>query len=67
MLVLTRKAGERIIINDTIVLEVLEVQGNRVRLGIQAPRGVPILREELVGEARQAAKAGGEEKQLTSV
>jgi carbon storage regulator CsrA len=48
MLVLTRKAGERILIDNNIVVEVLEVQGNRVRIGIQAPRGVPILRQELV-------------------
>jgi carbon storage regulator len=48
MLVLTRKAGERILIDSNIVIEVLEVQGNRVRLGIQAPSGVNILREELI-------------------
>jgi carbon storage regulator len=48
MLVLTRKAGERIVIADNIVVEVLEVQGNRVRIGIQAPQGVTILREELL-------------------
>jgi len=50
MLVLTRKAGERIMIDSSIVLEVLEVQGNRVRIGIQAPRGVTILRQELLAE-----------------
>jgi carbon storage regulator len=53
MLVLTRKVGERIVINTDILIEVLEVQGNRVRIGIQAPQGVPILRQELL-----AGKAG---------
>jgi len=54
MLVLTRKAGERIVIADNVVVEVLEVQGNRVRIGIQAPQGVTILREELLtGKAGQ--------------
>ncbi|MFO0929213.1 MAG: carbon storage regulator [Gemmataceae bacterium] len=48
MLVLTRKPGERILIGNDIVLEVLEVQGNRIRIGIQAPQGVPILRSELL-------------------
>ena len=48
MLVLSRKIGERIIINDTITVEVLQVIGNRVRLGITAPDGVPIMREELL-------------------
>lgn len=51
MLVLTRKAGERIIIDDSIVVEVLEVQGNRVRIGIQAPQGITILRQELLSGA----------------
>jgi carbon storage regulator len=51
MLVLTRKAGERIVIDESIVVEVLEVQGNRVRIGIQAPQGVPILREELLNKS----------------
>lgn len=54
MLVLTRKAGERIVIADNVIVEVLEVQGNRVRIGIQAPQGVTILREELLtGKAQQ--------------
>jgi len=50
MLVLTRKAGEQIVIDGSIMVEVLEIQGNRVRIGIQAPRGVTILRQELLLE-----------------
>jgi carbon storage regulator len=56
MLVLTRKAGERIVISDNILVEVLEIQGNRVRVGIQAPQGVTILRQELLA-AKPAAPA----------
>jgi carbon storage regulator len=48
MLVLTRRIGERIVIDNQIVLEVLEVKGNRIRLGIDAPADVPIVREELL-------------------
>lgn len=48
MLVLSRKIGERLIINDTITVEVLQIVGNRVRLGVTAPPGVPIMREELL-------------------
>ncbi len=48
MLVLTRKVGERIVIDNNITVEVLEVNGNRVRIGIQAPDGVTILRKELL-------------------
>jgi carbon storage regulator len=47
MLVLTRKVGERIVIDNNIVLEVLSVKGNRIRLGIEAPPSVNIVREEL--------------------
>ena len=50
MLVLTRKAGEKIVIDESIVVEILEIQGNRVRIGIQAPRGIAILRQELLLE-----------------
>jgi carbon storage regulator len=50
MLVLTRRIGERVVIDDQIVIEVLQVKGNRIRLGIQAPSGYSILREELVSQ-----------------
>lgn len=52
MLVLTRKVGERIVIDNNIILEVLEILGNRVRVGIEAPRGISILRQELILEGR---------------
>ena len=48
MLVLTRKVNERILIGDSIVLEVVAVRGNRVRLGITTNTGVRIVREELL-------------------
>lgn len=48
MLVLTRCVGERLIINDgEIQLNVLEVKGNQVRIGINAPKHVTIHREEV--------------------
>jgi carbon storage regulator len=47
MLVLSRKPGEKIIIGDKITLTVVSIQGDRVRLGIEAPRDIPILREGL--------------------
>ena len=43
MLVLTRKTGERIVIAGAIVLEVLKARNDRVQIGVQAPRDVPIL------------------------
>ena len=55
MLVLTRKPGERIVIDDRITVTVLEVQGNRIRLGVEAPKEIPVMREELVQSAVAAA------------
>ena len=47
MLILSRKAGERIKLGDSIVLTVIGVSGDKVRVGIQAPSNVLVLREEL--------------------
>jgi len=51
MLSLTRKAGERVVIGG-IVVEVLEVVGERVRLGVQAPAETPVRRGESYHETR---------------
>jgi carbon storage regulator len=47
MLVLSRKPGEKVLIADEITISVLSVQGNRVRLGIEAPGEYRVLRAEL--------------------
>jgi len=52
MLVLTRKIGEEIIINDEICVSVVRLRGNRVQIGIKAPTGVPIRRRELTDSKR---------------
>lgn len=48
MLTLTRRIGERIVIGDDVEVEVLSVQGGRVRLGIRAPRSLTVVRGELL-------------------
>ena len=48
MLVLTRRINERIVIGDDIFVTVLEVHGEQVRLGIDAPRTVKVFREEVL-------------------
>lgn len=58
MLVLTRKIGETIIINNNIRVTVLDVIGNRIRLGIEAPREIEVHRQEVwvqIQEERLAA------------
>jgi carbon storage regulator len=56
MLVLSRKKNESIVINSDIVITVVEIRGDKVRLGIVAPKDVPVHREE-VYEAIHGAKA----------
>jgi len=51
MLVLTRKPGESIHIGNNIVLTVVSLKGNQVRLGLQAPADIRILRQELAERA----------------
>jgi carbon storage regulator len=60
MLILTRRPGERVVIGDEILVTVMNVSGHTVRLGIEAPNGVPIYREEIwlaVKEENRAAAA----------
>ena len=47
MLILTRRMGETLMIGNEITVTVLSVKGNQVRLGIQAPKEVPVHREEV--------------------
>ena len=47
MLVLSRRLGEKLIIGDDVKITVLGISGNQVRLGIDAPREVPVHREEI--------------------
>ncbi|MCS7002179.1 MAG: carbon storage regulator CsrA [Dehalococcoidia bacterium] len=61
MLVLSRKAGESILIGPDIRLTILEIDGDHIKVGIQAPRSIPVYRTELWAEiqaenARAASK-----------
>jgi len=60
MLILTRRPGERVVIGEEILVTVMGVSGHTVRLGIAAPQGIPIYREEIwlaVMEENRAAAA----------
>ena len=61
MLVLTRKPGQSIMIGDGVEVQVLSVAGEKVRLGITAPREVPIFRNE-VYDRIESEGSGGDEK-----
>jgi carbon storage regulator len=58
VLIITRRAGQKIMLGDDITVEVMEVVGNSVRLGVAAPKSLPVYREEIwaaVKEENQAA------------
>ena len=63
MLILSRRLNEKIVIGDDIVISVVEVRGDQVKLGIEAPRNVKVFREEVFvaiqEENRRAAASAG--------
>lgn len=52
MLVLARKVGQSVVIGDNIEILVIEVRGDQVRLGIEAPKSIPVHRKELLEQIR---------------
>jgi carbon storage regulator len=57
MLVLTRKSNQSIMIGDDIEVSVLSIMGEKVRIGIQAPRDIPVFRKEVYLEIQQERAA----------
>ncbi len=60
MLALSRKKNEAIIINNNIEITVLEVKGDQVKIGIAAPKEVPIYRKEVYVQIQEANKAAAD-------
>lgn len=58
MLILTRKAGETIVIGEHVAVTVLGVKGGQVRLGIAAPKDVPVHREEIAERIKTEQASG---------
>ncbi|MEE1100337.1 MAG: carbon storage regulator CsrA [Agathobacter sp.] len=59
MLALTRKKGESLIVNNNIEITVLEIRGDQVKIGINAPKDVPIYRKEVYLQIQEENKASG--------
>ena len=62
MLVLTRKSNQSIMIGDDIEVSVLAIMGEKVRIGIEAPRSVTVFRKEVYVEIQQDRAAGDEKE-----
>ncbi len=56
MLILTRRVNETVMIGDEITVTVLSINNNQVRLGVNAPRHVPVHREEIYEKIRQQSQ-----------
>ena len=67
MLVLSRKVGERILIGDKITVTVVKIGHGGVRIGIEAPTELAVVREELAKELKRAERALAEEQAETAV
>jgi carbon storage regulator len=57
VLIITRRAGEKIMLGDDVVVHVMEITGNSVRIGIDAPREVPVYREEIWTAVKEGTRA----------
>lgn len=65
MLVLTRKKDQTIVINDNIEITILDIQGDQVRVGINAPRNVSIHRKEIFLEIQEENKRAAEPSNIS--
>jgi carbon storage regulator len=64
MLIITRRAGQKIMLGDDVTVHVMEIVGNSVRIGVEAPKSVPVYREEIwaaVKEENQASATADSE------
>ena len=60
MLIITRRPGEKVMVGEDIVVHVMEIVGNSVRVGIEAPRSVPVYREEIWNAVREENRAAAD-------
>jgi carbon storage regulator len=57
MLIITRRPGEKIVLGDDVVVTVMEISGQTARIGIDAPRALPVYREEIWAAVKQENEA----------
>ena len=67
MLVLSRYKGEKLILGEEIELQILDISGNQVRIGINAPKSINIVREEIAGKHRSEKLTTSLPSEITSL
>lgn len=67
MLALSRKKGEAIVINNNIEITILEIKGEQVKIGISAPKEVPVYRKEVYVQIEEANKAAMEDANIDAL
>ena len=67
MLALTRKKGESLVVNNNIEITVLEIRGDQIKIGIQAPKDVPIYRKEVYLQIQESNKDAFESENVDAL
>lgn len=67
MLALTRKKGESIMINNDIEISILEIRGDQIKIGISAPKDVPVYRKEVYNQIKEETKEAVDAGALTAL
>jgi carbon storage regulator len=67
MLIVTRKEGESVIVNDNVEVVVVSVEGGKIRLGFNAPPSVQIYRKEIFDKIQQANRDAAANKSITQL
>ena len=67
MLALSRKKDEAIVVNNNIEIKILEIKGEQVKLGISAPKSVPIYRKEVYAQIQDANQAAANESAMEAL
>lgn len=67
MLALSRKKNESIVVNSDIEITILDIKGDQVKLGITAPKSVPVYRKEVYLQIREANQAASESQGIESL
>ena len=67
MLALSRKKDEAVIINDDIEITIIEIKGDQVKIGISAPKSVPIYRKEVYMQIRNANKEAAQSVDIKNI